>query len=269
MRNRLVRVADIQLLPAIIKNMTTKLILLLTLISTSIFAQVDCEKYPDKHVPIDLDDALNYLDCKWSESDKHGFKNKPENEAVTELHFGTGMGIRNSWGLWKGDSGIAKYFRDLDINHPDDMSSIILTSFHRYLNKIEIKLDEQIKYYKDYWEKSKQAEIEGKRNEFKEFNVNDTVDYLYNHDYVSKEQEDKYMDDSCIAKGLVIALDTVGLRLQIRLLESCDDKGVIISKNDIYIQEGTEWILKEKDKTEIMKTGEIKWTNYDIWETIE
>ena len=70
------------------RNITAKLILLLTLISTSIFAQVDCEKYPDKYVPIDLDDALNYLDCKWSESDKDGFKNKPENEAVTELHLG-------------------------------------------------------------------------------------------------------------------------------------------------------------------------------------
>jgi hypothetical protein len=179
------------------------------------------------------------------------------------------MGIRNSWGLWRGDSGIAKYLRNLGLNHPDDMSSIILTSFHRYLNRIDIKLDEQIKYYKDYWEKSKQAEIERKRNEFKEFSINDTIDFSYNHNYASKEQEDKYMDDSCIAKGLVIALDTVALRLQIRLLESCDNKGILISKSDIYIQEGTEWILKEKDKIEIMKIGEIKWTNYDIWETIE
>jgi hypothetical protein len=249
--------------------MTTKLTLLLILISTSICAQIDCEKYPNQYVPIDLDDALNYLDCIWSESDKDGFKNKLENDAVSELHFGTGMGIRNSWGLWKGDSGIAKYFRDLGINHPDDMSGIILTSFHRHLNKIDIKLDEQIKYYKDYWEKSKQAEIERERDEFKDFSINDTVVFSYNYDYVSKEQEDKYMDDSCIAKGLVITLDTVDLRLQVRLLESCDDKGIIISKSDIYIQEGTEWILKEKDKIEIMKTGEIKWTNYDIWETIE
>jgi hypothetical protein len=46
-------------------------------------------------------------------------------------------------------------------------------------------------------------------------------------------------------------------------------KNAIILKSDIYIQEGTEWILKEKDKIEIMKIGETKWTNYDIWETIE
>ena len=249
--------------------MTTKLILILTLISTSIFAQIDCGKYPEKYVPVDLDDALNYLDCRWSESDKDGFKNKPENDAVSDLHMGTGMGIRNSWGLWKGDSKIAKYFRDLGVNHPDDISSIILTSFHRYLNKNNINLEEQIKSCKDYWEKSKQAAIDSKRNEFNEFAINDTVEFQYNYDYVSIEQEDKEMDDSCIAKGVVIAKDTVDLRLQIRLLESCDEKGIIISKNDIYIQEGTVWILKEKDKIEIMKTGEIKWTNYDIWETIK
>ena len=135
--------------------MTTRLILMFLLISSSIYAQIDCGKYPDKYVPIDLEDALHYLDCKWSESDKDVFKNKPENEAVTELHFGTGMGIRNNWRLWKGDSGIAKYFRNFGINHPDDMSSIVLASFHRYLNKMDIKLEDQVKYYKDYWEKSK------------------------------------------------------------------------------------------------------------------
>ena len=216
-----------------------------------------------------MDDAINYLDCKWSETDKNSFKNKPVNDAVGELHMGTGMAIRNSWGLWKGDSGISKYFRDLGVNHPDDISSIILTSFHRYLNKNSINLKGQIQYYRDYWEKSKQAEIDRKRNEFNEFAINDTVEFQYNYDYVSIRQEEKDMDDSCIAKGVVIAMDTVDLRLQIRLFESCDVKGIIISKSDNYIQNGNEWTLKEKDKVEIMKTGEIKWTNYDIWETIE
>ena len=54
--------------------MTAKLIIILTIFSNSILAQVDCEKYPDKYLPTDLDDALNYLDCKWSDSDKEGFK---------------------------------------------------------------------------------------------------------------------------------------------------------------------------------------------------
>ncbi|BDD00507.1 DUF6794 domain-containing protein [Persicobacter psychrovividus] len=249
--------------------MPAKLIIILTIFSTSIFAQVDCRKYPDKYIPTDLDDALNYLDCKWSDSDKEEFKSKPENDAVVELHFGTGMGIRNSWGLWKGDSGISKYFRDLGINHPDDMSSIILTSFHRYLNKQDVKIDEQVKYYIAYWKKTKQAEFERKRNDFNEFSINDTVDFLYNFDFISKEQEDKYMDDSCFARGIVLKKDTVDLKLQIQLFESCDEDGIILSISDEYIKKETEWVLKEKDKKEIMRKGEIKWTNYDNWETIE
>jgi hypothetical protein len=240
--------------------MTTKLILILLLISTSICAKIDCEKYPYKYVPIDLDDALNYLDCKWSESEKDCFKNKPEKDIVTELHWSTGLWIRNSWGISKGNSRIVKYFRHLGINNPDDMSGIILTSFHRYLNKLDIKLDEQIKQYKDFSEKIKQGEIE----RMNEFDINDTVDFRYPFGFVSKDQEHKVIVDSCIAKGLVIAKDTVDLRLQIRLLENCDEKGIIISK---------EWKLKGKDKIKdkikIMKMGETKWTDYLFWETIE
>ena len=122
--------------------MTTKLIFILTLISTfDRLHNIDCGKYPEKYVPIDLDDALNYLDCRWSESDKDSFKNKPENDAVSELlYLVTKYGVFEIAGdYWKGDSKIAIIFaRDLGINHPDEISSIILTSFHRYLNKNNI-----------------------------------------------------------------------------------------------------------------------------------
>jgi len=249
--------------------MIAKLIVILTLITTSLFAQTNCDKYPEKYIPIDLNDALNYLDCLWSKSDKEGFKKISENEAVNRLHWGTGMGIRNSWGLWKGDSRIAKYFHDLGIYHPDDMSGIILTSFHRYLNKTDIKLDEQIKFYKDYWEKAKLAESAREHIEFNEFYLNDTVAFKYNYDFISMQQENKFMNDSCTAKGLVIAKDTIYLRLQIRLIESCDENGIIISKGDIYIKQGTKWILKEKNKIDTMRIGETKWTNYDIWDAKE
>lgn len=93
------------------------------------------------------------MNCEWSESDKTEFKNKEEKEAVAELHFGTGMSIRNNWGLWKGKNKLPKFFRSKGIFHPDDMSSIILTSFHRQLNDKPIDLDEQVELYKDYWRK--------------------------------------------------------------------------------------------------------------------
>ena len=43
---------------------------------------------------------------------------------------------------------------NLGIYHPDDMSGIILDSYHRYLTGKEIKLEEQIKFYQDYWKKA-------------------------------------------------------------------------------------------------------------------
>ena len=107
------------------------------------------------------------------------------------------------------------------------------------------------------------------KNEFQEYHVNDTVDFNYPSNFVSKAQEDKWMNDLCFAKGIIIAKDTSELTLQIRLIESCDDKGIILSKGDTYIQEGEKWILKEKDKVDIMKVGEIRWINYDLWEPTE
>jgi hypothetical protein len=60
------------------------------------------------------------------------------------------MWLRNNWGLWKG-SRLSKWFNEKGIQAPDDMSGIILDSFWRHLNGKPLKLDEQIKYYQDYW----------------------------------------------------------------------------------------------------------------------
>lgn len=69
--------------------------------------------------------------------------------------------MRNNWGLWSG-SRLAKYFNEMGIFHPDDMSGIILTSFHRHLNGKDLQLDQQIKYYQEYWEREKKK---GERKE--------------------------------------------------------------------------------------------------------
>jgi len=73
---------------------------------------------------------------------------------MVKYHRGFGMWIRNNWGLW-GNSRLQKYFNDLGVHHPDDMSGIIFTSFWRSLNNKPIQLKQQIKYYQDYWNKLK------------------------------------------------------------------------------------------------------------------
>jgi hypothetical protein len=70
-------------------------------------------------------------------------------------HFGLGMWMRNNWGLWKGGT-LAKYFNELGIYHPDDMSSIIMTSYEAKLRNMKYDLDEEIQDYRAYWEQMKE-----------------------------------------------------------------------------------------------------------------
>src|SRR5690606_3601466 len=102
------------------------------------------------YIPKKLEDCFRQIDFFWSDSTKTQVKNWEERAFIGKAHLGFGMWMRNNWRLWEG-SRLSKYFSDLGINHPEDMSAIILVSYHRHLNNKEIKLEEQIKYYQDYW----------------------------------------------------------------------------------------------------------------------
>lgn len=168
-------------------------------------AQTNCERYSDDHIPNDLNDAINYLNCVWSDTSKIDFKNKPENDAVAELHFGTGRSIRNNWGLWNQKSTLYSFFKSKGIFHPDDMSAIILTSFHRTLNDREIQLDQQIAEYKEYWENMK-IQVENQkeiyRKEYKKFNIGDTVLLNFNIGTINiTDENNPYAYLQAVAKG--------------------------------------------------------------------
>lgn len=96
-----------------------------------------------------LDDALQYIKDNVPGNELARFAYNPEKE-IFSYHHGFGMALRNGFTLW-GDSALSKWFKSKGILHADDMSGIILTSLHRKLNNQDIKLEEQIKYYRDYW----------------------------------------------------------------------------------------------------------------------
>lgn len=74
-----------------------------------------------------------------------------DDECITSTyHFSLGMHLRNEWELWRHNK-LTKYFNKLGIYHADDMSGIILTSTYRSLHNQDIKLKEQVKYYRNYW----------------------------------------------------------------------------------------------------------------------
>lgn len=123
-----------------------------------------CEKYNHDYIPIDLYDSIDFLNCIWSDKLKENFRK--EDEKYAGIQFG--RGIRNSWNLWKGKNQLCKYFFKLGIYHPDDMSSIILKSFHRKLNNKEIDLESQVNFYKEYWKEINKEQKDNKDSSFED-----------------------------------------------------------------------------------------------------
>lgn len=63
-----------------------------------------------------------------------------------EVHFGPGMWMRNNWGLWSDQSRLKQYFDSGGVYAADSISSLIVTSYWRYLNGCPIELPRQIMY---------------------------------------------------------------------------------------------------------------------------
>lgn len=101
--------------------------------------------------PKNLQQCLDLLMKHYAGGGWEEFKNMDEKQALSICHHTTGRALRNNWGLWDENSELYKYFKGLGIWHADDMSHIILQSFHRKINGKEIDLDRQIKYFQDYW----------------------------------------------------------------------------------------------------------------------
>jgi len=76
-----------------------------------------------------------------------------ETKFLAAAHHSLGRTIRNVFKLWEPNSVLSIYFKDLGLHHADDMSGVILTSFHRYLNNKHFYVEEQVEYYKNYWKK--------------------------------------------------------------------------------------------------------------------
>ncbi len=108
-----------------------------------------------ENAPKNLDECFVELNNILEDKEIAFIKNLEEKP---KLHRGLGMKLRNEWGLW-GGSRLSKWFKEKGIRHPDDMSGIILTSFWEHINDEPIDLEEQIKYYQDYWEKRRKTTL--------------------------------------------------------------------------------------------------------------
>jgi hypothetical protein len=106
----------------------------------------------EKEQPTKLSECFQHLNNILSEApDGDWFMQASEDEAVSQSHHGLGTWIRDNWGLWEEGEQLHEYFKKLGLRHADEMSEVILTSYHRHLNSKELGLDEQFKKYIDFW----------------------------------------------------------------------------------------------------------------------
>jgi hypothetical protein len=103
-----------------------------------------------KKIPTNLEECFEVL--KTFDGVKE-FKLVEEKRVVGLYHFNLGQHLRNDWKLWdeSDKSKLVDYFNKLGIYHADDMSGIILLSFHRHLNSKPIELEKQVKVYEKFW----------------------------------------------------------------------------------------------------------------------
>ena len=90
------------------------------------------ERIDGVYIPKDLGDCFVTLDTMLAEVDTDEMRALPRREDMIRYHHGLGMGLRNSWGLWRG-SRLQKYFTDRGVRHPDDMSGIVLDYYYDWL----------------------------------------------------------------------------------------------------------------------------------------
>lgn len=120
----------------------------------------------DSVLPNNLDEAIEILKVFYK-NELDFIKQLSEKEFRSSSHFGAGMFIRNQWHLWwiegrKYPSDwpttkpkLIEFFNNKGIEHPDDMSSIILTSMYRSICGVDINLEDQIKFYIDFYNRNK------------------------------------------------------------------------------------------------------------------
>ena len=83
-------------------------------------------------------------------------------------HFGIGISIRNTYGLWGSEqSPLKQELQIAGVTHPDDMSSIIMETYIRAKKGVPFKLYRLIKLQQAFYEsKDKQEPLKKLADEF-------------------------------------------------------------------------------------------------------
>ena len=105
------------------------IIVLVALLATNLFAA----ELPRAAWPETLKDAVADILSGMSEADKQKLRTTPKGDLIM-FHFGWGMGIRNAYGLWGGNTKLIESACGKPC-HPDDASMAIIEAVWAALQK--------------------------------------------------------------------------------------------------------------------------------------
>jgi hypothetical protein len=95
------------------------------------------------YIPADLEDAFSELNRLSDPKGIMEFKTSPEDSIRRKLHFGLGKWMIVNWGFEDG-SRLSHYLKQKGITVPDDMADFIILMWHRQLNGLALKEEEEI-----------------------------------------------------------------------------------------------------------------------------
>lgn len=105
------------------------------------------------YIPKDLTDAFSQLNELMVPETRNRFKSMPEEE-LDKMNSTLGNWIRANWGFHDG-SRLTVYLNQYNVSWPEDMSHVIIITYHRYLNNKPLNLKELVDHYTEkkfnYW----------------------------------------------------------------------------------------------------------------------
>lgn len=186
------------------------------ILSFNLFGQ-NLTKNELRYIPKDFNESLIQLDKVIPDTTKSRIKTMTESDFLAQTHFTTGMWIRNYWlynrylfGLIVTKSDLRKDLASKGLFHNDDMSSVILRSFHRQLNNVDINIEQQIKeihqHYKNLNDPQWRAEQDSLYylNLMTKFNKNDTLyrQFLYDRNWLGEARKSAIISVRVVDKSL-------------------------------------------------------------------
>ena len=107
-------------------------------------------------VPRTLEESFVFLEKGLSAEDVETLRSTPEYD-LGRYHFGVGIWMRNNWGLLE-ESPLARWFEQMGVYEPDDMSEMIVRSFWQRLNGLPLTVAEDAAAVKRHAELSRAPE---------------------------------------------------------------------------------------------------------------